>query len=301
MSVSTKSGDTVTVIGNFDGVHRGHAALIHASRGVADAENLPLCVLTFEPHPRSFFHPDDARFRITPAPLKEERLLACGADRVEVMDFNAALSGMTAGEFIDRILVGHLESAHVVVGTDFHFGKGRTGHVDTRQADGRFGVTAFSLVEDEMAAISSTRIRQAIHDGNIAAANDMLGWEWEIAATVRHGDKRGRELGYPTANMDIGDTICPAHGIYAVRTRIDGEDIWRDGVASLGLRPMFKVDKPLLEVFLFDFEGDLYERTLHVRPVAHIREEQKFADMDALIARMGQDVDAAKEILEKTA
>lgn len=287
---------TVVAIGNFDGVHRGHAALINHARKIAEAEGLPLVALTFEPHPREFFKPDDAPFRITNEQQKERLLKSLDVTRVDVMDFNTIMANLTAQQFIDMIIVDHLNAAHVVVGSDFHFGKGRAGNVATLQADKRFTVDGITLQMSGTEPVSSTRIRNAIQAGDIKTANAMLGWDWEIEGEVAHGDKRGRELGYPTANIPLSNTICPAHGIYAVQVWVNGT--WMGGAASIGLRPMFQVASPLLEVFIFDFQGDLYGKILRVRPVQKLRDEAKFGDLEALKAQMANDCAVARDILK---
>lgn len=295
MDASSKKA--VVAIGNFDGVHKGHAALLAYARKLADSEGLELKVLTFEPHPRAFFKPDSAPFRLTPEHVKERRLKACGADTVEVLIFNGIMAKLSAEMFVDMMVVDLANAAHVVVGADFHFGHNRAGHADTLQKDARFKTHAVTLENIGDAPISSTRIREAIQTGDIETANALLGWEWEMEGEVAHGDKRGRELGYPTANIPIGETLCPAHGIYAVRVDV-GDGVWRMGAASIGMRPMFAVKAPLLEVFLLDFEGDLYGRTLRVRPARKLRDEAKFSDLDALKAAMANDVAQARAILK---
>jgi len=292
MTTNTKC---VLAIGNFDGVHQGHAALLKTAGDIAADNQLPLYVLTFEPHPRTFFKPDTTPFRITLRNTKI-RLLKAFASDVRVLDFNAFLAGMSAQQFINDIIVRDMNAAHVVVGQDFHFGKDRSGHIETLQADTRFKTTPISLIGDTMAAISSTRIRQALHDGNITEANEMLGWHWAIEGEVIHGDKRGREIGFPTANIPLGDTLCPAHGIYAVWVDI-GDGKWLPGAANIGLRPMFALAKPLLEVYLLDWSGDLYGKTLKVRPVKHLRPEAKFEGLEALKAQIAKDCAAARDVL----
>lgn len=294
--METSGKSPVIAIGNFDGVHRGHRALLAAGKTLAVMENRPLVAVTFEPHPRQFFKPDAAPFRITPEALKERRLTIIGVDRVDILDFNAIMAGLTAQQFIDMIIVDHLKAAHVVVGADFHFGKDRGGHVDTLQADGRFQVTPVPLHASGDAPVSSTRIREALQAGDMDAANAMLGWEWEIEGTVVHGDKRGRELGYPTANIPLGDTLCPATGIYAARVLI--EDVWHPAAVNIGTRPMFRVDTPLVEAYVFDFNGDLYGQSLRVQPVRKIRDEAAFESLDALKAQMAKDCEQARNILK---
>ena len=294
MTTDTKC---ILAIGNFDGVHRGHAALLAHAREIAG--RMPLHALTFEPHPRQFFKPDGAPFRITPRDQKIRRLKAL-TDDIRVLDFNAGLAAMSAASFIDDIVIRGMNAAHVVVGQDFHFGHGRTGNVATLKSDGRFDVTPVMLVADDLAVISSTRIRQALHDGNIVDANAMLGWDWAIEGTVVHGDKRGREIGFPTANIWLDDTVSPAHGVYAVLVDT-GDGVWRPGAANIGLRPMFVLPKPLLEVYLLDFDGDLYGKTLAVRPVRFLRSEAKYEGLDALRSQIAKDCAQARDILKSPA
>lgn len=269
--------------------------MLAAGKRIAAFENRELVALTFEPHPRSFFKPADAPFRITPEPVKERRLKALGVDRVDVLDFNDIMAGLTAEQFIEMIILGHLNASHVVVGSDFHFGKSRTGTVETLRNDKRFQVDGVALELMADAPVSSTRIREALKSGDIGVANAMLGWDWEMEGIVAHGDKRGRDLGYPTANIPLEDTIAPAYGIYAVRVNIDGA--WRDGVANIGIRPMFETKAPLLEVYVFDFDGDLYGQPLRVQPVQKLRDEARFDDLEALKAQMARDVVDAKAAL----
>ncbi|MBU6235442.1 MAG: bifunctional riboflavin kinase/FAD synthetase [Alphaproteobacteria bacterium] len=280
---------SVVAIGNFDGVHKGHAALLGYARKIADDAGLPLVVLTFEPHPRQFFKPDGAPFRLTPEKLKEARLKACGVDRVEILDFNAIMASLLAEMFIDMMLVDLLGAKHVVVGADFQFARNRSGTIETLKQDKRFETHAVTLTSFGDTPVSSTRIREALQQGDIEAANAMLGWEWVIEGEVIHGDKRGRELGYPTANIPFGDVFAPAYGIYAVEVNV-GDGVWRKGAAAIGIRPMFEVKAPLLEVYLLDFEEDLYGRTLYVRPLSKLRNEEKFETLEALKAQMAKDV-----------
>lgn len=287
---------SIVAIGNFDGVHKGHAALLAHAKNMAVAENLPLKILTFEPHPRQFFKPDVAPFRLTPEHVKERKLKELGADSVEVLVFNAIMAKLTAAQFIDMVIVDLVNAAHVVVGDDFHFGHNRAGTLETLKADKRFITHAVTLDKSDGAPVSSTRIREALLKGDVASANTLLGWPWEIEGEVVHGDKRGRTLGYPTANIPLNETLCPSHGIYAVRVDI-GDGVWRPAAASIGLRPMFAVQSPLLEVFLLDFSADLYGRTLCVRLVQKIRDEAKFVDLEALKDAMAKDVMATRNIL----
>lgn len=289
----------VVVIGNFDGVHRGHQAVLEAARTEAVHEQVPCIMLTFEPHPRSFFQKEAPLFRLTPAPVKAAVAAALGIDGMLVLEFDAALSQVAAEDFVRRILVERLAIRHAVTGYDFHFGHRRGGTPGFLQHAGLmhgFGVTVVPEFDDGGAAVSSTRIRAALGSGDIAAANALLGWRWSVAAPVRHGDKRGRDLGYPTANMALDPAVGLAHGIYAVRfARADGSV--HDGVASFGRRPTFDDGAPLLETFLFEFSGDLYGETALVTLVGRLRPELKFSAVEALVAQMEQDSVDARALL----
>ncbi len=301
--LSPDSGCTL-VIGNFDGVHRGHQALLAHARAVRPGHRV--VVLTFEPHPREYFaqsrnQPAPA-FRLTLAQQKEKLLLAYGADRVVALGFDAALSQLSAQDFIRQVIVDGLGAAHVCVGDDFAFGAARGGSVDTLRHEGTlygFGVSALAPVCDQSGGVlSSSRARGAIAAGDFAAAQAVLGHAWCVSAPVIKGDQRGRTLGYPTANQALSRLQLPPYGIYAVRARIAGEDIWRDGVANLGIRPMFEVAAPLLETFIFDFSRKIYGNILEVQPVDFIRGEARFDSLDALMAQMKQDCLAARAVLE---
>lgn len=280
----------VLAIGNFDGVHKGHVHLLHQARDIAAANGLPLHILTFEPHPRQFFAPDATPFRLTNAATREQLLLAAGADKVITLPFNADMAATSADDFIQKILISTLNAKHIVVGADFHFGAKRAGCVDTLKS--AIPTTPITLLGD----ISSTRIRDLITAGDITGANAMLGRLWTIEGEVIHGDKRGREIGFPTANIPFINTLCPAYGIYAVWVDI-GDGTQRAGAANIGLRPMFALQKPLLEVYLFDFNGDLYGKTLKVTPVSRLRGEENFNSLDALISQISKDCTAARDIL----
>lgn len=286
----------VVAIGNFDGVHKGHAALLAAGRRIAAFENRELVALTFEPHPREYFKPGDAPFRITPESVKERRLKALGVDRVDVLDFNQIMAGLTAEQFIEMIIVGHMNASHVIVGADFHFGKNRGGNVETLRADKRFQVDGVALELLAGQPVSSTRIREALKAGDIPAANAMLGWAWEIEGIVQHGDKRGRELGYPTANIPLENTIVPAYGVYAAQAYVN--NAWQPAAINIGIRPMFETKTPLLEAYILNFTGDLYSQTLRVQPVQKIRDEMKFDGLESLKAQMSQDIAQVSAILD---
>ncbi|MBS9477348.1 bifunctional riboflavin kinase/FAD synthetase [Ancylobacter radicis] len=283
----------VIAIGNFDGVHRGHRAVIGTAIDQARSLGRPALALTFEPHPRAFFRPEEPMFRLTPDPMKLRRLAETGLDGAVVLPFDAALAGLEAEAFVADLLVGRLGVSMVVAGYDFHFGKGRGGSpIYLREAGKRHGfpVEIVPPLLDEGAQISSSVIRAALAQGRVEQATHMLGAPWAVEAEVIHGDKRGRELGYPTANMRLDPAVTLAHGIYAVTVDIDG--IAHKGVASFGRRPTFDDGAPRLESFIFDFTGDLYGRVLTVAFHAYLRPELKFDSIDALIAQM--DIDSAR-------
>ncbi|MCS0494996.1 bifunctional riboflavin kinase/FAD synthetase [Ancylobacter mangrovi] len=288
----------VVAIGNFDGVHRGHRAVIGTALEQARSLGRAALAVTFEPHPRSFFRPDEPVFRLTPAPMKLARLAETGLDGAVVLGFDAALAAKDAEAFVADILIGRLGVAMVVAGYDFHFGKGRGGSpIFLREAGRRHGfpVEIVPPLLDEGAQISSSAIRAALEQGRVEQAADMLGAPWAVEAEVIHGDKRGRELGYPTLNMRLDPAITLAHGIYAVTVEIDGTV--HKGVASFGRRPTFDDGAPRLETFVFDYAGDLYGRVLRVAFHAYLRPELKFDSIEALITQMDEDSARARAAL----
>jgi riboflavin kinase / FMN adenylyltransferase len=290
----------VLAIGNFDGVHKGHQALLQKVREIADKAGAKTGILTFEPHPRRLFRPDDPPFRLTPWRLKCEQLKRQGIDLVYCLPFDWDFASQTAPQFIEAILTQGLKPAHIVIGADFRFGQMRQGTPDDLRQAG-FNVTVFDKVTGaESEEISASRIRQALRHGDIDTANRLLGWPWEIAGTVVKGDQRGRQLGYPTANVQMGETLHPDYGIYASMTRIaeDGADsLWLPSVTNIGIRPMFEVPVGQMETYIFDFDRDIYGKTLHVRPVKRLRGEARFDNIDALIRQIGEDCLAARKIL----
>ncbi|MGO4527129.1 bifunctional riboflavin kinase/FAD synthetase [Microvirga sp. 2MCAF35] len=298
-SVPASLRDAMAAIGNFDGVHRGHQYLL----GMALNSGKPAAAVTFEPHPRTFFQPDRPLFRITPEPVKLKIFARLGLDGVFQRRFSGNLAALTAAGFVD-LLANELQLSGVVIGHDFHFGRGREGN-PARMAElcrerGLDCLIAPAVVEGTE-PVSSSAIRAALEAGDIAMANRLLGYRWFVQAEVRHGDKRGRELGYPTANMRLPDDCRLRHGIYAVRVSVAGRPL--DGVASFGRRPTFDNGAPLLEVHLFDFSGDLYGQVVDVEFVGWIRGEERFDGIDALIAQMDRDSVEAKRMLaeDKTA
>lgn len=293
----------VVAIGNFDGVHRGHRAVIARAQALAAELGKPCAVLTFEPHPADVFAGRPAIFRLTPLPAKAVALARLGTvDGMITLTFDASFASMTAQQFIDDVLVRRLGIAAAVVGHDFHFGKGRTGSpallTEAGLERGFAVATIDKIVADaagDLAAVSSTATRKLLEAGNVAAAADLLGHPYFVLGTVIHGRKLGRTLGFPTANVALDPSSRLAHGIYAVRVSLQGAPY--GGVASFGRRPTFDDGPPLLEVFLFDFDGDLYGRTLEIDFIGWIRGEQKFASAEALTARMNIDADLAQQIL----
>ncbi|MDE4175565.1 bifunctional riboflavin kinase/FAD synthetase [Phaeobacter sp. PT47_59] len=287
-------------IGNFDGVHRGHRSVIDLARQAAP--DAPLGVVTFEPHPREFFAPAAPPFRLMSAAARASRLGKLGVEKLYQLNFNAALSGLTPEEFASKVLAKGLGLKHVVVGADFCFGKGRAGTAEDLIRFGRdmgFGVTIAPLMEYTEHTVSSTAIRQALSDGRPRDAAAMLGHWHRIEGTVVGGEQRGRDLGFPTANMSIDGLHPPAFGVYAVLVDVlDGPHKGSyHGAASVGVRPMFNGDHPNIETFLFDFTGDLYGATLSVGLVDYLRPEMKFDGLEGLIAQMDADCAKAREIL----
>lgn len=289
----------VVVIGNFDGVHKGHQALLAAARDIAQSKGGRLAVLTFEPHPRQLFRPDEPPCRITPPPLKAERMEACGVDVLFSIPFDWDFASRSAQDFVSGVLKDGLGAAHVVVGYDFRFGQLRAGTPQTIEEGG----ISVSVIEEVRGFgdedLSSSRIRQHLRRGQIAQANALLGWEWEIRGEVFQGDQRGRELGYPTANMKLEDVIHPAYGVYAVRIQVEGEDFWRGGATNIGIRPMFTVPLAQVETYIFDFNQQIYGKTVRVRPVERLRSEAKFNSLEELIVQMDKDCMQARDIISK--
>ena len=289
-------------IGNFDGVHLGHQAVIDLTRHEAEIAGAPLGIMTFEPHPRSYFSNDPNPFRLMNADAKAHRLEKLGVEKLYELPFNDSLASLTAREFAQQVIADELGLAHVVVGADFCFGQGRKGNAKTLQAFGAemgFGVTIAPMFEIAEVEVSSTAIRTALTDGRPADAAAMLGHWHRLENEVIRGEQRGRDLGYPTANMSIDGLHPPKFGVYAVKVDVlDGPHAGSyDGAASIGVRPMFGENRPNCETFLFDFKGDLYGSTLSVALVEYLRPELKLDGLEALITQMALDCDQAREIL----
>ncbi len=290
-------GATVA-LGNFDGVHLGHAGVVRAAR--AARPGAPLAVLTFEPHPRSFFRPQDPPFRLTLSAERAAALQALGVDLLYELPFDAAFSYLPGEAFIDEVLHAGLGAVHLTCGGDFAFGHRRGGDVAmlTQRAGALgMGVTTVPPIADVEGPISSTRIRRLLQDGYPERAAALLGRNHTIRGVVMHGDQRGRTIGFPTANIPLGAHLEPARGVYAVTARLpDGGMV--KGVANIGLRPTVGGKELRLEAHLFDFAGDLYGAELTVALHAFLREERKFADFDALRAQIATDADAARALLD---
>ncbi len=292
----------VAAIGNFDGVHLGHRAVIDLARQVAGAEQAPLGIMTFEPHPRTYFAPDAPPFRLMNAEARAHRLEKLGIARLYELPFNAALAARNPRDFAQHIIADQLGLRHVVVGQDFCFGKDRKGSATdlaTFGADMGFGVTLSPMISLDVGKVSSTAIRRALTEGLPADAAAMLGHWHRIEGPVIHGEQRGRDLGYPTANMSIAGLHPPRFGVYAVRVDVlEGPHKGRyDGATSIGTRPMFGENLANCETYLFDFKGDLYGTPLSVALVGYLRQELKFETLDALINQMAADCAKARKVL----
>ena len=290
----------VVAIGNFDGVHRGHRAVIGAARKRAQMLGRKTAALTFTPHPRLFLRPQDTLFQLSSDRDKLRLLAATELDGAIVMNFDAGLAATSAEDFITRILVARFDIGGAAIGFDFHFGKNRTGSPVFLAEQGAklgFAVDVVPPLEDEGRAVSSGAVRTALSQGKVVEAAELLGAPWFASGTVIHGDKRGREFGFPTANIRLDPSCRLKHGIYAVRVATAGKR--HDGVASFGVRPMFDDGVPLLEVNLFDFADDLYGQAIEVAFIGWIRHEQKFESIDALKQAMSADAAQARDAIAR--
>lgn len=290
-------------IGNFDGVHLGHQSVIDIARREGEKIGAPLGVMTFEPHPRQFFAPNAPAFRLMGPEARAHRLEKLGVEKLYELNFNATLSSLTPEDFAVKVIHEGLGLKHVVVGADFCFGKGRAGNAEDLKRFGAelgFGVTVAELLKGDGIEVSSTAIRNALSEGRPRDAAKMLGHWHRIEGEVIGGDQRGRELGFPTANMSIDGLHPPKFGVYAVLVDIlEGPHKGRyHGAASMGVRPMFGENRPNLETYLFDFKGDLYGTDLSIGLVDYLRPEAKFDSLDALIDQMNDDCAKARDILE---
>jgi riboflavin kinase / FMN adenylyltransferase len=290
----------IVAIGNFDGVHRGHRAVIGAALKRAKSLGRKAAALTFTPHPRLFLRPQEPLFQLSSESAKLRLLAASGLDGAIVMKFDAALAATSAEDFVANILARVLGIGGAAIGFDFHFGKNRAGSPTFLADQGArlgFAVDVVPPLEDEGRPVSSGAVRAALAAGRVVEAAELLGMPWFVSGEVIHGDKRGRELGFPTVNLRLDPSCGLKHGIYAVRVDVAGKRY--DGVASFGRRPMFDDGAPLLEVFLFDFDGDIYGYTIDVAFIGWIRHEQKFESIEALKGHMMADAAQARDALKR--
>jgi riboflavin kinase/FMN adenylyltransferase len=289
----------IVALGNFDGFHSGHQAVVGRAVERARAEGRPVLVATFDPHPVRFFKPDLPPFRLTSLDQRERLFAAAGADAMLVFRFDAELAAVTAESFVADRLAGLIGAAGVVTGEDFTFGKGRGGNIGVLRRLGAAQGISVDSVAPVMAGgepVSSSRIREALQAGDCDSAATLLTRPFAIEGVVEHGDKRGRTIGYPTANLSLGRYLRPRFGIYAVRGRLPGGDVV-DGAANLGIRPTFEPPRELLEPYFFDYEGDLYGHTIEVELISLLRPEAKFDSIEALKTQMAADCDEARRRL----
>ncbi|WP_421792570.1 bifunctional riboflavin kinase/FAD synthetase [Hyphobacterium sp.] len=291
----------VLALGNFDGVHLGHRVVLDAALRKAAELEISAATAVFDPHPRRYFQPSSAPFRLMDDRQQADALRQLGFDRLHVLPFNARMAAMMPREFAETVLTGWAHVRHVFVGADFEFGKGRSGDVKILTGIGEqigFGVTGVELKQERDGKISSSRIRQLLAEGEIGQANALLGTPWTVRGVVQQGDQRGRTIGFPTANIDLGDYSRPKFGVYAVRAQLD--DVQLTGVANVGQRPTVEGETERLEVHLFDFSRDIYGEGLDVEFHAFLRPEQKFNGLDALKAQIARDADKARALLAAT-
>lgn len=297
--IPEKLHGAVLALGNFDGFHQGHQAVVNAAIGWARAEGRSAIVATFDPHPVRHFFPDTEPFRLTTLDQRQELFAEAGADAMLVFHFDESIAGMLADRWVEEMIAGHIHAAGVMTGEDFTFGKGRSGNPESlKRLGAQFGIEARAVpaVHDAEGPISSSRIREALKAGDCETATRLLTRPFAIRGIVEHGDKRGREIGYPTANLSLGAYLRPRYGIYAVTGRLpDGRLV--HGAANLGIRPTFDPPKELLEPFFFDFAEDLYGQEIEVALHHFLRPEEKFASLDELTAQMERDCDKARKLL----
>ena len=290
---------SVVALGNFDGFHLGHQAVVNRAISLGFHERRPVIVATFDPHPVRFFKPDVPPFRLTSLDQRERLFAHAGADGMLVFKFDKALATTSAEDFVGEILAKQLKVAAVVTGMDFTFGRGRAGNAEVmRELGAKHGIhseTVAPVILDGE-PVSSSRIREALAAGDMATATHLLTRPFAVEAVVEHGDGRGKGFGYPTANVSLGRYQRPAHGIYAVRVRLD-DGTEHSGVASFGVRPTFDAREEFLEAYIFDWDGDLYDRTIEIDLIAWIRAEAKFDTIDALIEQIGKDAAEARRLL----
>ena len=289
----------IVALGNFDGFHLGHQAVVRAAVERARAQRLPALVATFDPHPARLFHPDAPPFRLSTLDQRQRLFAAAGADAMIVFHFDETMAALDPEAFVGAYLCERIGAAGVTTGEDFTFGAGRTGNIAVLEAlGGARGLYVESVppVERDGEAVSSSRIRRALMAGDCAAAARLMTRHFAIEGLVEHGDKRGRQLGFPTANLSLGKYLRPRFGVYGVRARLADGRLF-DGAANIGIRPQFDPPKELLEVHLFDFEGDIYGACLEVELIAWLRPEMRFETLEALTSQMEKDCDEARRRL----
>ena len=294
----------ILALGNFDGFHLGHQRVVAEAVDWAKSESRPVIVATFDPHPVRHFAPHVPPFRLTTLDQREELFAAAGADAMLVFEFDADLAAMQAQDFVTGLLAGHVGAAGVVTGEDFTFGKDRGGNVQVLREVGAacgIGTRAVAPVKAQEQTVSSSRVRDALKAGECEAAESLLTRPFAIRGKVVHGDRRGREIGYPTANIELGSYLRPRFGIYAVTARVLGSGRELTGAANLGVRPTFDPPKELLEPYFFDFEGDLYGQEVEVALRHFLRPEARFGDLDALRRQMAKDCEQARNLLSAAA
>jgi riboflavin kinase/FMN adenylyltransferase len=300
-----KGQGCVVALGNFDGFHRGHHVVVGEAGRYARRLGIPLTVVVMEPHPVSFFAPDQPAFRLTSSSERAVLLEKFGIDQLVILPFDQSLASMTAENFIQQILKDTLDARHICVGYDYRFGKGRAGDIGMLERVGKeqnFGLTVINPVTVGIEGFagevySSTLVRQALMDGKARQAAALLGHWWMINGQVVKGDQRGRTIDFPTANIQLGENIEPKLGVYAVRVKLDSDETIYDGVANIGKRPTFDKRDILLEVFLFDFHEEIYGQDIRVEIVSFIRAEAKFSGLEELKQQISQDVETSKRLL----
>ena len=287
-------------IGTFDGVHRGHHAVLDAAKANAAGGGLPMGAMMFEPYPRKYFQPQKPFFRLTPLPRKLQLLSDYGCDFTAVIPFEKTLAELPAAEFVRQVLLDGFAIRHASVGYNFFFGKGRDGNPSVLAEQGRihgFGVTVVEAQGNAGDVFSSTRVRELLAEGDVSAAAEMLGSWWRISGLIVGGAGRGTVMGFPTANIRLEEGVILRHGIYAVNAYLEGRKL--QGAGYLGTRPTFDAGLPVLEIFLFDFDGDLYGKTMEIEFIGFIREDIKFRSMEALAVQIEDDCAKAKDILNR--
>lgn len=298
--IPTEARGAAIALGNFDGVHLGHQAVLAAARDMGQGRGAPLAAAVFSPHPRRYFQPDAAPFRLMTDETRAQTLAECGAAVVFELPFDDAMRERSAEAFVSEVLIDALGASAVAAGFDFRFGRDRAGDAEALRGLGEaagIAVRVVDAVDEAGAKCSSSAIRDALAQGDPATAARMLGRPWAIEGEVEQGDQRGRTLGFPTANVALGDLVRPRFGVYAVEARLDGEHMWRPGVANIGVRPTFDGEQPRVEAHLFDFDGDIYGRRIAIALRAFLRPERRFDGLDALTTQIAADLEAARAAL----